>query len=124
MHRGKRLWPEQKRLIIQLAEMESIGGKIGIETTAAWTIAKDELKDALAGRVIVKGYTPDKDKVGRATPWLAKIDGGMFFMVRGAWNQDFMHELEQFPNGTHDDQVDAVTVLNEMVRQKSVELFA
>lgn len=118
MSRGKRLWPDQKRLIVQLAESESTGGIIGIETVAAWRIAHEELKAALAGHVIVNGYTPDKDKVGRANPWLAKIDGGMFYVVRGPWISDFMTELEQFPNGTHDDQIDAVTVLWEMTRKR------
>ncbi|MCG6630628.1 phage terminase large subunit, partial [Acinetobacter baumannii] len=28
-------------------------------------------------------------------------------MLRGDWNKDFIEELRNFPNGTHDDQVDA-----------------
>jgi predicted phage terminase large subunit-like protein len=44
-------------------------------------------------------------------------------MVRGPWNQDFLHELEQFPKGAHDDQIDAVSVLWEMVRKRDVLLL-
>jgi predicted phage terminase large subunit-like protein len=124
MNRGKRQWPEQKRLIVQCAEAESIGGVIGIETVSAWKIAMEELKAALAGHVIVKPYTPDKDKVGRANPWLAKVDGGMFYLVRGIWNQDFLDELEQFPNGAHDDQIDAVTILWAMSQRQQVLVMA
>ena len=97
---------------------------IGIETVAAWEVAYDELRVAVQGRFNVKSYKPDKDKIGRANPWLARLDGGMFFMVRAPWNQDFMHELEQFPNGAHDDQVDAVSVLWEMTRRRNVFVFA
>lgn len=124
MHRGKLLWPAQKQVIVNLALSESAGGVVGIETTAAWKIAYEELRTAFAGQVTVKGYTPDKDKVGRASPWFAKIHGGMFYMVRGPWNSDFVDELAQFPNGAHDDQIDAVTVLWEMVRKRQVLCFA
>ena len=45
----------------------------------------------------------------------------MFYIVHGPWNTDFLAELEQFPNGTHDDQVDAVSVLWEAThRQKKI----
>lgn len=124
INRGKRAWPEQKRTILHCAEVNGIGSTIAIETTAAWVIAKDELTTAAAGRFIVKGYTPNKDKIGRANPWLAKIDAGMFYLVRGPWNQDFLHELEQFPNGAHDDQVDAISVLWEAVRKRQVLVLA
>jgi predicted phage terminase large subunit-like protein len=124
MSRGKRLWPEQKRVIVQHAEMESNGSFIGIETVAAWKIAQDELREALRGRVTIKGYTPDKDKEARAQPWFTKINDGMFFVVRGTWNQNFFDELEQFPNGSHDDQIDAMTVLWEMTRKRQVLLVA
>jgi phage terminase large subunit-like protein len=35
-------------------------------------------------------------------------------VVRGDWNKDFLDELQNFPNGQHDDQVDAVSVAWEM----------
>ncbi len=124
MSRGKKTWNDQKRLILQHAEQEAIGSKIGLETVGAFKVAYEELKVALAGRVSVTGYTPDRDKVGRATPWLAKIDASNFCMVRGPWNRDFLHELEQFPNGAHDDQVDAVSVLWDMIRKRQQLLFA
>ncbi|MDI1338010.1 MAG: phage terminase large subunit [Lacunisphaera sp.] len=118
MSRGKRQWGDQKKQIIGLALAESVGGTIGIETAAAFEIAEIELKAALNGRVMVRGYKPAKDKVTRANPWLALLDAGKFHMVRGAWNQDFTQEVEQFPNGLHDDQVDAVSLLWEMARKR------
>jgi predicted phage terminase large subunit-like protein len=51
---------------------------------------------------------------------LAKVEAGQCYVVRAAWNQDFIHELEQFPVGRFDDQVDAVSVLWEVVRKRQV----
>ena len=30
------------------------------------------------------------------------------FLVKGPWNEAFVQELQNFPTGRHDDQVDAV----------------
>jgi predicted phage terminase large subunit-like protein len=38
--------------------------------------------------------------------------------VRGAWPQNFFDEFEQFPNGKHDDQIDAMTVQWNMERKR------
>lgn len=122
--RAKRLWPEQKRTMFSYIEREAIGGRVGIEAVGAWETAVSDIKEHFKGRVIVKSYSPTKDKLTRALPWLARVDGGMFFMVEGIWNQDFLDELEQFPNGANDDQIDAVTVLWELFCRKHTLLVA
>lgn len=36
-------------------------------------------------------------------------------MLRGAWNDDLIEELRNFPNGTHDDQIDGCSdAFNEL----------
>lgn len=47
------------------------------------------------------------DKVTRAEPFAAQVNAGNVVMVRGPWNQALMDEMRVFPNGKHDDQVDA-----------------
>jgi predicted phage terminase large subunit-like protein len=47
------------------------------------------------------------DKVTRAGPFSAQVEGGNVHVVEGAWNTAFFEELEAFPEGGHDDQVDA-----------------
>lgn len=111
MDRGKRKWPQQKARIISCAEAESNGGDIGLESVAAWKVAVDELNIYFQGRTLCRGYNPVKNKADRAQPWLGLIDNGRFHIVRGTWNQEFKDELEQFPNGLHDDQIDAVSTL-------------
>ncbi len=47
------------------------------------------------------------DKITRAQPLSAQAEASNVALVRGAWNEPFVQELESFPEGAHDDQVDA-----------------
>ena len=55
----------------------------------------------------VEAVPVHKDKVQRASPFSAQCQAGNVKLVRGAWNEAFLNELENFPDGEHDDQVDA-----------------
>lgn len=46
-------------------------------------------------------------KITNAEPLAAQMEGGNVVLVRGAWNSAFIEEFRQFPQGKHDDQVDA-----------------
>jgi predicted phage terminase large subunit-like protein len=48
-----------------------------------------------------------RDKLIRAEPFAAQWQAGNVEVVRGAWNDAYFSELEAFPDGGHDDQVDA-----------------
>jgi predicted phage terminase large subunit-like protein len=48
------------------------------------------------------------DKATRAQPFAAAAERGLVKLVAGHWNKDFLDEAELFPNGRHDDQIDAV----------------
>lgn len=47
------------------------------------------------------------DKVARARPFSAQVEAGNVYLVRGPWNEEFIQEFEDFPEGSHDDAVDA-----------------
>ncbi len=47
------------------------------------------------------------DKVTRSKPVSAQAEAKNVKLLKGAWNTRFLDELEQFPEGGHDDQVDA-----------------
>lgn len=53
---------------------------------------------------------PRGDKLTLAQPWIDRAEGGFVYVVKGAWNEAFYSEVEAFPKGVHDDQVDAVSV--------------
>jgi len=50
-----------------------------------------------------------RDKITRAGPLSAHCEAGNVKLVAGSWNEDFLKELEVFPFGGHDDQVDAAS---------------
>lgn len=60
----------------------------------------------LAG-LAVKADRVTGDKETRARPFAAQCEAGNVRMVRGSWNRMYLDELCSFPNGVHDDMVDA-----------------
>jgi predicted phage terminase large subunit-like protein len=63
---------------------------------------------------LLEGYTvktsPESgDKVTRAEPFAAQANVGNVSMLRAPWNDALIAEMRVFPNGAHDDQVDALS---------------
>jgi predicted phage terminase large subunit-like protein len=76
------------------------------------------------------GYTvrPDKpatDKVTRAQPASSQAEAGNINLIQGAWISAFLDEVEAFPCGSHDDQVDtmsaALAILSGNIPGKMLE---
>jgi predicted phage terminase large subunit-like protein len=66
----------------------------------------------LAGKL--RGYrvTSEREEGSqpyRANPFAAQCEHGYVSLVEGPWNDAFLEELSAFPNGAHDDQVDAAS---------------
>lgn len=55
------------------------------------------------------GIRPTGSKKDRAKVLATAIQNGNVTIVSGDWTHDFINELRSFPQGNHDDQVDAVT---------------
>lgn len=53
-----------------------------------------------------KGVVVTGSKVVRSKPFRAQCEAGNVFLLRGAWNAEYISELCGFPTGEHDDQVD------------------
>lgn len=65
-------------------------------------------------RKVLEGYAfygdrPTGDKVVRSNPVSSQAEAGNLKLVRGEWILTFLDEVEIFPNGAHDDQVDAMS---------------
>lgn len=58
---------------------------------------------------VVKAKTVSGDKQVRAKPFSSQVQAGNVKVVRGDWNEEFFAELESFPEGGHDDIVDAAS---------------
>jgi predicted phage terminase large subunit-like protein len=65
------------------------------------------------------------DKVTRALPFSAQCQAGNVMLLKGQWNDRFLKELENFPKGKHDDDVDSASgAFNELQEDASVlDLF-
>lgn len=57
----------------------------------------------------VRLYPPSGSKVRRAGPASAQAKAGNIALCRGRWVEAWLQELEQFPDGDHDDQVDSLS---------------
>lgn len=47
------------------------------------------------------------DKVTRANPFAAQVNVGNVMMVKAPWNDAVVNQMRHFPNGVHDDIIDA-----------------
>jgi ribosomal protein L37AE/L43A len=64
-------------------------------------------------RHVLQGFTLNAvratgSKLARAGPFASQAEAGNVRLVRGPWVSAFLDECETFPDGPHDDQVDAV----------------
>ena len=69
----------------------------------------------------IQSIRVDKDKISRALPLASRAEAGKVKLVRGNWLADFLDEATSFPNGAHDDQVDAVTGAFHMISKPVVK---
>ena len=75
----------------------------------AGLVGRTLVKDLKAAGLPAVGVVPDGDKPTRASIQVEKFENGQVFFPREApWLADFETELLAFPNGSYDDQVDAL----------------
>lgn len=70
--------------------------------------------DSYRRRIIPVGFSfyADKSIIGketRSSPFVAQCQQGKVKLIHGSWNENFLSEIETFPEGFHDDQVDAAS---------------
>ncbi len=101
--------PQRDRLIEETAERDGSSVPIGVESVAGYKDTYTNMKAILKGKSIVHKANVFKDKVVRAGAVAPLFDAGHVYFLRGYWNRAVTEELSQFPSGTHDDMVDAIT---------------
>ena len=108
--REKLAYPELKRRAISQA-LEYNADTILIEDTGSGTsLIQDLGVDGTQGVPYPIGVTPGQDKITRMSSTSSKIEAGQVHLPANAdWLDDFHAELMQFPNGSHDDQVDSLS---------------
>lgn len=139
--RRRLAWAKMKSLLINQAEVDLLGYpkdsedaikvlRIGVEGVGGFRGAYEDVRDALLGRVKVELRNPPRkadgggSKLLRAQPWLNKLEAEKIWIVQDHWTKDFVDELDAFPNGKHDDQIDGVSICHEMLERKGKLLIA
>jgi len=120
------------RLIRQVAETDGLGVAIGLprDPGQAGLFQVAALMSLLAGFRV--SSSPETDsKTERAKPVASQVGVGNVSVVRAHWTRAFLDELDLFPSGGKDDQVDALSRAIMMLapatqpaRYKNVPLFA
>jgi predicted phage terminase large subunit-like protein len=105
--RGRFLYPELKAHAISQAKKHK-PDKILIEE--AGLLGRTLIKDLKAAGLPAVGVVPEGDKLTRVSIQLDKFANRQMFFPEEAtpWLVDLENELFAFPNGRHDDQVDAL----------------
>lgn len=71
----------------------------------------------------VKIYPAKQSKTKRAEPMSAQAEAGNILILRADWNTRLVSELEAFPEGAHDDLVDACSgAFNALALNKATSL--
>ncbi len=78
------------------------------------------IQSAMREGLRVRKLLAKKDKVSRSLAMQARMESYMVYFRKDApWLQDFEDELLAFPNGKHDDQVDAFAYIADLVQPVS-----
>jgi len=100
-------FPELKKMINFQAERYKPNAII-IEDKGSGIQLIQDLKQETKLSIIP--FMPDGDKATRMIGQTPKIESGRVFIPeKSSWLQDFEHEMAQFPNGKHDDQIDSMS---------------
>jgi predicted phage terminase large subunit-like protein len=103
--RDRLLYPELKAQAISQAKKHA-PNTILIEEAG---LGRTLIKDLKAAGLPAVGVFPEGDKLTRVSVQLEKFaNGQVFFPEEAPWLGDLENELFAFPNGRHDDQVDAL----------------
>lgn len=99
-----------RKLIKGQARADGVGCTVVLEQDPAQAgkVEVDLYIRELAG-FEVRTAKPESDKETRARPASSAAENGLIKVVRGAWNKALLDELENFPKGKHDDQVDSLS---------------
>jgi predicted phage terminase large subunit-like protein len=99
--------PKRDNLILNITVSDTPYVEVAIESSLDSKDAFKTLQNILIGQRVVKSIQTKGDKVVRATPLEPIFEAGDVYVPEGAtWLQAWIDELQSFPSGTHDDQVD------------------
>jgi predicted phage terminase large subunit-like protein len=119
VYRARLAFPELKR-VVRAQHDAQFPNAVLIEDKASGQSLIQELKRDTSMPILA--VSVDSDKVTRAHAASPFIEAGNVYLPENApWAADFVEECAGFPNGAHDDQVDALTQLINWIRRRQPE---
>jgi predicted phage terminase large subunit-like protein len=100
---------EQDRSFARYRDWQSPAIRMEQEPGSAGKALVDFYSRQVLGPFDFRGVASTGSKEARAAPVSARAEAGHIHICRGRWNGDFLDELCAFPQGRHDDQVDALS---------------
>lgn len=67
-------------------------------------------------------YKVQLDKVVRASPVSAQSEAGNIKILKAPWNEEFFREIENFPEGSHDDIIDSLAGAFGMLTESKYDI--
>lgn len=115
IERGRWLAGERDKRMRKVAEQDSLRYKNNVSIWVEQEPGSGGKESAQNAIKLLAGFPVQVDKVSgskevRAEPFASQAEYGNIKLVRAPWNNDFFNEILAFPNGTHDDIVDAVSM--------------
>ena len=99
--------PKRDNQILNITINDGVNTKVAIESSLDSKDAFKHLQKILLGQRIVLAIKTKGDKVVRATPLEPIFEAGNVYVPEDAtWLNSWIDELQTFPAGAHDDQVD------------------
>lgn len=124
VHRFKGTPDEVENTITQKANIDGRDTLISLpqDPGQAGVYQKNALSRALSGYTFE--FTPESgDKQTRASPFASQVNVGNVKMLRGEWNDEFIKEMQMFPNGKHDDMIDSTSRAYNKASSKPLSAF-
>ncbi len=102
---------ETEALIQRTAAEDGKAVEIWIEEekgSAATMLISHFARNVLPGYTVRGASIGNSDKLTRSKPVSSAAEQGRIKLLRGAWNRSLLGQAQQFPDGRHDDEIDAV----------------
>ncbi len=107
----RKLANDVRKLVLNTATLDRVRYKI-VKVTVPQDPGQAGKEQANSYVKMLAGYTvetirPSGSKENRANPFASQVQAGNVLLLKGDWNDEYIGELESFPDGSHDDMVDA-----------------
>jgi len=108
-------WDDLLELILQTAIADGVAVKIIIEEEPGSggknqvAAVHNHIRANFPTHPGVEGYRPEGDRVMLANVWFADAKEGNVYLVNGNWVLPMFDQLDDFPEGNHDDRITSIS---------------